>query len=31
VIRRSVDRAVVWVVAIYVLLLSIAFLGSVKP
>ncbi|MFO0509413.1 MAG: hypothetical protein ACK51K_02015, partial [Gammaproteobacteria bacterium] len=31
VIRRSIDRAVVWVVAIYVLLLSIAFLGAVKP
>jgi hypothetical protein len=31
VIRRSVDRAVVWVVAIYVLLSSIAFLGAVKP
>lgn len=31
VIRRSVDRTVVWVVAIYALLLSIAFLGAVKP
>jgi hypothetical protein len=31
VIRRTVDRAVVWVAAIYILLLSIAFLGAVKP
>ena len=31
VIRRSVDRAVFWVSAIYILLLSIAFLGAVKP
>jgi hypothetical protein len=31
VIRRTVDRAVVWVGAIYILLLSIAFLGAVKP
>jgi hypothetical protein len=31
VIGRTVDRAVLWVAAIYVLLLSIAFLGAVKP
>ena len=31
VIRRSIDRAIVWVLAIYALLTTIAFLGAVKP
>lgn len=31
VIRRSIDRAVVWVLMIYALLTTIAFLGAVKP
>lgn len=31
VIRRSIDRAIVWVLAIYALLSIIAFLGAVKP
>jgi hypothetical protein len=31
VISRTVDRAIVWVLAIYALVLAIAFLGTVTP